>query len=326
VQLDGSCTYKQRFVINQSGASLDCNGATIDGDGRLMIGVLIDSKGHSLSDVSVRNCVVRNFTSSAVRVTWDAPDAAKPVDVQERLQRTPRNVRLTGLHVSNVGRVGIYFDDYVQASVLENSKVEDAGGSAVYLEFGTKEIELRNNIFRHNGYQLTREAVAVDSSAENSIAYNTFIDNKLGGVFLYKNCGEHASTGRSVRRTQHSNNNRIVENRFVRERVGVWIASRQSKNLQKLDCSDPSMDSQRTYFEDFANKNELEGNAFCANQVAVRIEGDENHVHRNFFDGKTRTRVEIPRTKRGELLKRPPAGNVYDEGQNGDTVCSNLHY
>jgi parallel beta-helix repeat protein len=326
VRLRSDCTYRQGFVITSNGASLDCNGATIDGEGRRVIGVRIDSEGRPLSGVNVRNCRIRNFTSSAVRVTWDAPDAAKPNDTTARSERTPQGVTLTGLQITNIGRVAVYFDDYVQRSLLENSMVEQSGGPAVYLEFGTRDIDIRNNVFQQNGFNLRREALAVDSSSNNRIVGNTFVGNRLGGIFLYKNCGEHSSDGRSVPRVEHSDNNQIIDNRFVREKVGVWIASRQSRNLRKWDCSDTPMDGQGKYFEDFANRNVLEGNFFCANDVGVRIEGDENRVQRNYFDAKTRKRVEVPVTKRGELLKRPPAGNLLDEGQSGDAVCSQLRY
>jgi hypothetical protein len=116
----------------------------------------------------------------------------------------------------------------------------------------------------------------------------------------------------------------ISGNRFVREEVGVWIASRQSRNLRRMDCSDKPMDAQGQYFEDFANRNTLEKNAFCATAVGVRIEGDENRVRANYFDAKVGKKVEIPVTKRAELLGRPPKDNQYDDGQDGRSICSNL--
>lgn len=324
VQLDGECTYRQQFTISSSDTTLDCKGATIDGGQSMAVGILINSEGRPLSNVTVRNCVIQNFTSNAVRIAWAGEDKDKPTDRAERRQRTPRQVRLSNLKISNMGRVGVYFDDFVSDSTLENSVIADSGGVGLYLEFDSRNNTISHNEFRHNGHPLKREALAVDSSSRNTIVENTFIENRLGGIFLYKNCGEHVSSGRSVPRTQHSEDNLIAGNRFIREAVGVWIASRQSRNLKKIDCSDRPMDTQGQYFEDFANRNTVEKNVFCATGVGVRIEGDENHVRDNYFDPKVGRRVEIPVTKRGELLGRPPKGNQYDDGQDGRSICSNF--
>lgn len=325
VHLDGRCTYRQAFTISSSGTRLDCHGATLDGEGRRRVGVLVDSRGRDLHDVEVRNCIIRGYASNAVRVTWGAPDASKTTDAQARRERTPRNVRLAGLQVHDAGRVGVYFDDHVRDSILEDSRIEGSGGAAVYLEFGTRGIAVRNNVLVRNGHALRREALAVDASAGNRIEGNAFVDNRQGGIFLYKNCGERAGSGRSVRRTQHSDDNRIAGNLFVREDVGVWIASRQSRNLRSQDCLDAPMGAKREYFEDYANRNAVEDNTFCGVRVGIRVEGDDNRIQGNAFDGATRLRVEVPATRRGELLHRPPAGNVLDEGRDGETSCAHLH-
>lgn len=322
IVLDAFCTYRQQFMLTASGTTLDCRGATIDGENRLNVGITINSEGRPLSQVTVRNCVIRNFTGNAVRIAWSGEDIEKPTDPAERRRRTPRQVKLSNLEIFNSGRVGVYFDDFVSDSTLENSIIADSGGVGLYLEFDSRNNVISHNEFRHNGHVMNREALAVDSSSRNTIVDNTFMDNRLGGIFLYKNCGEHVSSGRSVSRTQHSEDNVIARNRFIRENVGVWIASRQSRNLQRIDCSDRSMDGRGQYFEDFANHNTVEQNLFCATRVGIRIEGDNNRIRENQFDDKTRQRVEIPRTKRGELLGRPPMGNQYDAGRDGDSLCS----
>lgn len=322
VLLDGSCTYRQQITLSSSDTTLDCRGAILDGENRLAVGIMIDSEGRPLSQVTVRNCAIRNFTANAVRIAWAGADNEKPTDRAERRQRTPRQVLLSNLKISNIGRVGVYFDDFVSDSTLENSVIADSAGVGLYLEFDSQNNTISHNEFRHNGHPLKREALAVDSSSRNTIVENTFVENRLGGIFLYKNCGEHVSSGHSVPRTQHSEDNLITKNRFIREDVGIWIASRQSRNLQKIDCSDPPMDARGQYFEDFANRNTVEQNVFCSTAVGVRIEGDENRIRGNYFDDRTAQRVEIPKTKRGELLGRPPMGNQYDAGRDGNSLCS----
>lgn len=41
-----------------------------------------------------------------------------------------------------------------------------------------------------------------------------------------------------------SDENIVRHNVFVGERVGVWLASRQSKDLSKWDCGDPPLTEQ----------------------------------------------------------------------------------
>lgn len=322
VELDPRCIYRQEFLITDSNVTLDCRGATLDGEGRIAIGILIDSRGKPLSNVQVRNCVLRNFTRQAVRVAWEKSNINKPTDEKLRVSRTPTQIRLSNLDIAGTGSVGVYFDDYVRDAILENSRVVGSGGTAVYLEFGTGNIEVRGNVFERNGSDKRREGLAIDASSNNRVVGNTFIDNAAGGIFLYKNCGEQFSKGRAQLRTTHSDDNLIAQNRFIREKVGVWIASRQSRNLSKWDCGDQPMDSNRTYYQDFADRNTVEGNVFCATNVAVRIEGDDNLVRGNYHDRRTGKHVDIPVTKRGELLGRPPRGNRADAGLDAGSRCS----
>ncbi|HEY8360767.1 MAG TPA: NosD domain-containing protein [Ramlibacter sp.] len=322
VELQPGCVYRQDFVIATSDSTLDCKGAVIDGENRLELGVLVDSRGKPLANVQVRNCVIRNITRQAVRVAWQRSDTDKPKDPVQRAEGTPSRVRLTNLDISGTGSVGVYFDDYVRDSVLENSRVTGSGGTAVYLEFATRNIEVRNNVFEGNGLAKKREGLAIDASSNNKVVGNTFINNAAGGIFLYKNCGEEFSRGRSPLRTTRADDNLLANNRFVNEKVGIWIASRQSRNLVKWDCGDAPMDRNRSFYQDFADRNVVEGNVFCGAGTAVRIEGDDNQVRGNFFDRRVRSRVEIPVSKRGELLGRPPTGNRHDQGQDAGQRCS----
>ena len=317
VQFAAGCVYRQSLRIAASNTHLDCHDAMIDGEGQRTIGLLIAGHGEAISHVSVTNCRFRNFKSSAVRVTADGNEGEK--DPVASAPFAPFDVHLAKLQVSASGRVGIYFDHHVHDASLRDSTVEGSGATAIYVEYSTSRIAIESNTFRRNGFDAdgkrNREAIAIDSSSDNRVSSNTFIGNARGGVFLYKNCGEKASEPHSIVRTVHSDNNVIRSNRFVDEEVGVWIASRQSRNLKNFDCSDRSMEPSRTYFQDFADHNEVSANLFCATQTAVRIEGDFNRVFDNTFDDAVRAKVDIPVSRRATLLHRPSEGNEVDRGR-----------
>jgi hypothetical protein len=320
VRLEPGCVYHQKLRISTSGTKLDCRGATLDGRGVLGNGVLINSMGKPLANVTVRNCIMRGFTSSGVRVAWSGPDFKKG-GYEAAFAGAPSKVTLSHLSVFDSGRVGIFIDDHVHDVTIEDSTIERSGGAGMYLEHGSRDIRVFRNRFLSNGHVFKREGLAIDSSSHNKVIDNVFADNVKGGVFLYKNCGERFSSGRSVVRTQHSDHNEIRGNRFIRERVGVWVASRQSVDLKRLDCSDPSMDPDGHYFEDFANHNDIVGNAFCDTRTGIRIEGDDNRVTDNFFDAKTRQPVDVPVSKRAQFRARPSTRNVIDKSQVVDTLC-----
>ena len=309
VSLPSGCVYKQAVKILQSDTTLDCNGSVFQGNQR-DAGLYIDSKGQPLQNVTVKNCTFRNF-KGGVRVGWSAKDTEKGSDHADIYRRTPTKITLDHLVVENNSGVGIYIDDYATHVTVKNSVVQQNDGVGIYLEHSSRNNTITQNRFLQNGNgKGPREAIAVDSSADNVIEDNDFQNNAAGGVFLYKNCGEHMNSGKQVTRWQHSDNNRIENNRFTNEKVGVWIASRQSRNMQKSACGDPSMDGHGQFFQDYANNNMVTGNQFAGDDIGVRIEGDNNQVTGNTFDCRGKTSIDLPHTKREQFLRLPQVGNV----------------
>jgi len=301
--------------ITSSNTTLDCNGSILDGEGKRAVGIYIDSQGRELSDVTVRNCTLRNFSSNAVRVGWSGPDSAKGDDHDEIYRRTPRRVTLERLTVQATGRVGIYVDDYVSELRLTGSTIENSGGAGIYLEHSSRRNLISGNRIAGNGWTDKREGLAVDSSSQNVIEDNVFARNAAGGVFFYKNCGEHlrgahANRADQVIRWQHSDRNVLRRNQFLDQPVGIWLASRQSRNRAVSACGDPPLDPQGRYYEDFANDNEVSANTFCRTPVPVRNEGDGNRVVGNRYDATARAAVQMPRTMRDRWAGRPPERNT----------------
>lgn len=316
-KLKRECVYNQSIIISTSNLSLDCDGATLDGMGRLKYGLEIKSNGGELRNVRVSNCNVKNFTVNGVMVGSGIPDFKRSIDRMKNYKSSPSEVEISNFNVENSGNVGVYFYSYVTDSVLRNSVVSGSKSSGVYLEQSTRNIKILDNVITKNGVWEgegtgQREGLSIDSSARNLIQGNSFVSNSAGGVFLYKNCGENFSKGMAVLRWQSSNDNVIRNNRFIDEKVGVWIASRQGSNLSHRDCGDQSLDGAKKYYRDFADHNLVEGNKFCRNGQYVRIGGNSNIVKNNRADVVSGDWVVEPSNMTTRITGLAPKGNVVE--------------
>jgi parallel beta-helix repeat protein len=315
VKLERGCVYNQTLTVSESNSKVDCDGATLDGENRLKYGVMVVSNGKSLSDVSVSNCNVRNFSVNGVMVGSGIPDFKRSGDHQHNYDITPSNVVLSHLHVQDSGSVGVYFYSYVADSTLRDSVVSGSKGVGIYLEQSSKGNKIVDNVIKANGVVEgggPREGIAVDSSAGNLIEGNSFFGNAAGGVFLYKNCGENFDKGMAVLRWQHSNENVIRNNRFFDEKVGVWVASRQGRDLSQKGCGDSSLDGRGQYYRDYADYNVVEGNQFCRSKNYIVVSGNYNQIKNNRSDAATSAWVEQPVTMTARITGEPTVGNVIE--------------
>lgn len=324
-KLKRGCTYHQSIVISSSNSSLDCDGATLDGKGKLKYGIQVVSGGKELKNVKIENCKVKDFTINGVMVGSGIPDFKRSKNRQENYKTSPTEVDINNVDVDGSGNVGVYLYSYVANVTLRNSVVRGSKSSGIYLEQSSQSNKIINNIVRDNGVwdgprTGQREGLSVDSSAKNLIQGNTFLNNSAGGIFLYKNCGENFSKGMAVLRWQSSNDNVIRNNKFIDEKVGIWVASRQGSDLSHRDCGDPSLDDSRKYYQDYANNNLVEGNKFCRNGQYVRIGGNNNVVRNNKADVDPERLVVEPLNMTTRLTGVPPQGNII-EG-NGYEVCN----
>lgn len=300
------------LLINRSNVTVDCNGATIDGGNKLPYGVVIDSNGKNIDNIVVKNCNIKNFTKNGIYVGWLIGDNLKSNISKDLIYKLhPTNVLLTNNNVFNNPANGIYIDDHVSFSKIQNSKIFNNGGVGIYLEFSSKSNEVVNNKIYNNGYGNygKREGVAIDGSYLNKVHNNTIFGNAAGGIFLYKNCQEHSTYKYSAVRKDGASFNSIENNIINNENVGIWIASRQSKNLQAQKCGDKPM-YKNIYYEDFANDNQVSGNTFCKVSRGIVVEGDDNKVINNKFSGDVKKDIDLPVTARQKYLNRPQIGNV----------------
>ncbi|NIF03057.1 right-handed parallel beta-helix repeat-containing protein [Pantoea sp. Acro-805] len=282
VRLNRQCTYNTSILITQSDTTLDCNGATINANG-FKDGITVSSNGKKTSNILIKNCKIDSAQDSAIRVSWLGPDTKK-TNQPDRYLRTPHNISIENVVVTNSGKNGIYLDDFTSNITVKDSLISGSGATGIYIEHDSIRNLIINNTFTKNGFlngKPRREAIAIDSSQKNTIAFNTFIRNGLGGVFLYKNCSERIHSGNQEIRKMHSDFNRIQNNVFKDEKVGVWLASRKNKNLEHMDCGDSSVDGLGRFFPDYADNNNVSNNKFISVERPIIDNGINNLITKN---------------------------------------------
>lgn len=325
--LDPSQSYlATELHIRQSGTTLDCQGAVIDGQNKVLTGLRIVSDGKTpLRDVTVKNCHFKNFKTSGVRIYWQGNDTLKlKYTAEERYRLAPQHIRLSNITVEDTAMSAVYVDDYVSDVLIDGLTSRRAGGTGLYLEHHSRRTTVQNSVFEQNGFRQgrgIREGLAIDSSTHNVIKNNIFKGNAKGGIFLYKNCGERFSTGQSVLRVNHASHNIIENNMFIDMPTGVWIASRQSRNLSKWDCGDPPLDAQKVYYEDFARYNTVKANRFCGISQPVIVEDNHNTIIGNRYDQVKQDFVQVTKPPRERVRGQPVVGTVVGDNQSDRAAC-----
>lgn len=303
--LDPTCTYTGGVEITASNVELDCRGALIqDVTGSGSRGILITSDvSVPLANVTVRNCEISGFTNT-IRVSRQG---FKTLTEGHEYDVTYSNIQLLDSYLHNSRGSGIFVDGYVTGVTIQGMQIEEAGSVGIYLEAGSKDSVVQDNIIHHNGYgdvdpngtpyeygnvtayyvSTGREGIAVDGSRNNVIENNVISGNSAGGIFLYKNCGEDYTSNPNGWWTRRygADGNTIRNNHIEQEDNGVWIGSRMAENQYFMDCSDPTYVSVGLWyiFEDFAANNVVEGNEFVNVTYGVRVEDNGASVLSNSF-------------------------------------------
>ncbi|MDO6461712.1 right-handed parallel beta-helix repeat-containing protein [Granulosicoccaceae sp. 1_MG-2023] len=269
-----------------------------------------ENAARPVRNVTVRNCQLLNYRTAVLIVmgmepaTYARARRDGQVKAAAQLQsKAPGDIRLDNLSIVNSHDTGVYLQRFVSGVSLENSRILGSGGVGLYLEAGTRDALIRNNRFEGNGFAsydaqsrqrsrrlsdtVRREAIAVDGSQYNTIRANLFRNNADGGVYLYKNCWEHAdSKAREMPRDGGADHNLIEDNRFENETTGVWLAERADRDLSGFHCGDPLYAAKGTakFYRDYAQYNTVRGNQFTGNQVGIRVQDDHNTLTANRFE------------------------------------------
>lgn len=277
----------ERVVFSGSSA----NGMILDGyggwfnEGKLTdLVIMSERRGNTWdrpADIIIRNMRLRG----SIRIMGLGPNgegrnvqkSSRTAGHTARAQAAaPTRILISHVDIQAAERIPLYLAPGVTCVTVE--ECEFTGWSravAVYLDAESGRNIIRNNRFAvHTG----REVVAVDGSAENCIESNRFDRMFLGGIYLYRNCGE----GGTVRH-QTPHGNLISGNRFVTTWLGwgsrgIWLGSRNGhRSYSELDAGydfGSSIDNR-----DFADGNTVEGNLFTPYRWrAVWDRGADNHI------------------------------------------------
>ncbi|WP_350561541.1 NosD domain-containing protein [Psychrobacter sp. CAL346-MNA-CIBAN-0220] len=319
-----------RFVLDSSHSSLDCQGAalsTMADDQSNASAITIEPKtDKAIRDIAVANCHVNGYGHALHIRQYSNPNqryARGLTDPKANRALAPRDIHIINISSINSNNSGIFVGDHVQAVTFDRVRVQNAGTVGLYLEFGSRDNVIKNSVFVGNGFRTfkpNREAIAVDSSANNRIENNQFIHNGAGSILLYRNCFEHAndsSRSNHFKRTESSRDNIIRNNVFRDEPVGVWVASRQSRNLKGFECGAYLIKQTLfvSYHLDSAKDNIISNNRFEQVKQGIIIEDDGTRINGNQFAAS----VDMPISVGSEIREESAVGAVKDTVINDNT-------
>lgn len=267
-----------------SGTVLDAGGDWLN-EGKLTE-ILICSRWNGSvwerpTDITIRNAKLRG----AIRITGMGRNGqGASVRASSRTEghtaraqaAAPTRITISNVWIEAAGRIPIYLAPGVTHVTVEACVITGRSRSVAFYF----DAESGRNILRCNTFaaRVAREAVAVDGSASNRIVGNVLTSIPLGGIYLYRNCGE----GGTVRH-QTPNGNILADNRFMtrglaRRSYGIWLGSRNGRRSYcGCDAGYPfgsSLDNR-----DFADDNTVTNTIFTPmTPRALRDDGSHNRI------------------------------------------------
>ncbi|MGP9636687.1 right-handed parallel beta-helix repeat-containing protein [Psychrobacter sp. AOP3-A1-26] len=287
-----------RFELNDSHSSLDCQGALLSthaDDSSKASAITIKPKTDSaIEDITVANCHVNGYGHALHIRQYSQPNqryARGLIDSAANRNLAPSDINVINVSSRNSINSGMFVGDHVHDSTFDKVRIQNAGTVGLYLEFGSRDNVIKNSVFIGNGFRRfkpNREAIAIDSSSNNRIESNQFIHNGAGSILLYRNCFEHAddpTRSNHFKRTESSRDNVISNNTFRDEQIGVWVASRQSRNLKGFECGAYLLKQTpfSSYHLDSAKDSKVINNYFEQVQQGIIVEDDGTQINDNQF-------------------------------------------
>lgn len=276
-------------IFDRSDRSLDCAGGTIDhGWGRTSLpgGTATTAArrkpavrfmdDRSLSNITVQNCTIRGTNHMGIQATrffGGELGADGELDEGEPLPVGHRDLNFENLTIQDV-ITGIYLGNFSQDVNIDRVSIDNSERIAIYSDSGSHGVRITNSLISNN---MTREAVAIDSTYDSEISNTLFVNNREGGINVYQNCGELKGIVCPVIRSTPPNNNRISNNRFVNTGIsGLQIASRQGRNHSLGWCA--TLNGLPGKFTDTSEGNVVTGNTFVCNEGTSLVVQDGPNV------------------------------------------------
>ena len=290
---DGSQSINFTAIFDESNKTLDCKGGVIDhGWGTNSSNTIIPTNrgkqipfvrfydDRSLENINVQNCTMRGTFHAAIQMTRFFGGELGGDGVLSEGEALPighKNFLFEDLRIEG-GQVGIYLGNFSEDIDINRVEIDGTERIAIYSEAGSHKVRITNSTISNN---LTREAVAIDSTYNSEISNTRFINNREGGINVYQNCGELKGSVCPVVRSTPPNNNRIIDNTFINNGVtGIQIASRQGRNHALGWCH--SLNGLPGQFTDTAQDNVVSGNTIeCSDGTALVVMDGPNDVRDN---------------------------------------------
>ena len=290
---DGSQSINFSAFFDESNKTLDCKGGVIDhGWGENSSNTIIPtSRGkqtpfvrfvddRSLENINVQNCTMRGTFHAAIQMTrffGGQLGGDGVISPGEALPIGHKNILFQDLRIEG-GEVGIYLGNFSEDIDINRVEIDGTDRIAIYSEAGSHKVRITNSTISNN---LTREAIAIDSTYDSEISNTRFINNREGGINVYQNCGELKGSVCPVVRSTPPNNNRIVDNTFINNGItGIQIASRQGRSHSLGWCH--SLNGLPGKFTDTAENNVVSGNTIeCSDGTALVVMDGPNEIRNN---------------------------------------------
>lgn len=276
------------YKITESDTVLDCKGKKLNKGNPTEVRIQ-SLEGKQITNVTIKNCHItgsirtiglgRNGESEGVK------ESSHKLGHTKRSQNAaPKYVTLDNLTITGVGKIPIYFGPGTTNSQITNTHINGESNSVVvYLDAESGYNSIHNNTFNVKGNWTVRqfrvrEVIAVDGSANNTIADNVFENVPGGGIYLYRNCGE----GGTVRH-QKPQNNYIADNVFDLENLswgnyGIFLGAREGRRSYCDEDKGYSFGSSVSDL-DHANNNILNRNKFMGSDRGVKDRGRKNIIN-----------------------------------------------
>ena len=245
--------------------TIDCDGGTYNKGKVTELQILADN-------VTIKRCKINGaIRTIGLGHNGEAPgvkaSSTKAGHTERAQAAAPKNTVLYAVTITGHGRIPLYLGPGTTRLTMYGSTIKGRSDSvALYLD-----AESGFNIIRNNTFALaanSREAIALDGSANNQILSNT-ITAPNGGIYLYRNCGE----GGTVRH-QAPQRNLIAGNTINNTGgYGIWLGSRNGGRLYCNDDAGLPFGSSKDD-GDFADDNIVRGN----NAGRIRDDGARNQV------------------------------------------------
>ncbi len=221
------------------------------------------------ADVTIRGCnIIGNVRIWGLGrngedgyMWFSSRDTSAPGHVARARNAAPTRILFDQVTVTGAGGNRFYVSPGVTYLTLRYSEIAGSStASGIYLDAESAYNVIESNTIRANA---ERHQMAVDASSYNTISHNYFSGLSNGGIYLYRNCGEHGVVrySRPSYNTIHSNY--FYYNNYGGNNPGIFVGARNGgKGYCDDDKNSGVPNSSASSNRDYAQYNDIQHNRF----------------------------------------------------------------